>query len=138
MLAVIMRLMDCRPFKGRAHWEDRIAMEVASMLRAATLERRMIGTWTHVANELGGGNAKTSQIRYALAKAMGLIKGAPDYVFVWDGGGGWIELKAGPAGRTPIQRDFGKWCEATGSRYAVCTTCDEVEDILISWGVLRK
>lgn len=137
MLGSLLRLMDYKFFRGRVGPEDRIAIDVATMLRVATIEGRLSATWTHIPHEVGGGKGKSSQIRYALAKAMGLIAGSCDYVLVWPGGGGWIELKTPTGSLNPAQRDFRDWCAATSCRHAVCKSTDEVEKTLISWGVLR-
>lgn len=140
-VAVVLRLMDYRHFKGRAGEEDNLAIDVASMLRVATMEGRFLGTWTCIPHEVGavrpGSSAfRLAQARYAKAKAMGLITGSGDYVFVWPDGGAWIELKSRKGSLSDHQRDFKQWCIATGSRYAVCRSVAEVEENLISWGAL--
>jgi hypothetical protein len=135
MIATLLRLMDYRHFKGRTGPEDKLAIEVASMLRAATVEGKLRATWTHVPHEVGG-KGKLAAIRMALAKAMGLIKGSADYVFVAENGGGWIEIKVPGNYPTPIQRDFGEWCRINNVRHAICRSTQEVEDTLRSWGLL--
>lgn len=137
MLATMLRLMDYKTWKGRAGPEDRLAIEVAIYLRVATLEGRLRATWTHIPHEVGG-RGKLAMIRMALAKAMGLIKGSADYVFVWENGGGWIELKAKDGSLTSEQKDFRDWCAATGCNHAVCRTLDDVVEELFSWGVLTS
>lgn len=144
MLAALMRLMDdgksSRKIRGP---EDALAKGVASMLRAATLEGRLAATFTCVPHEVGAMSLKdkgfnVAKARYATAKSHGLITGSADYVFVWAGGGGWIELKAPGGSLTPAQRDFRDWCAATGSCHAVCRSVEEVEHKLIEWGALRS
>lgn len=137
MLATMLRLMDYKTWKGRAGPEDKLAIDVAIYLRVATLEGRLRATWTHIPHEVGG-RGKLAMIRMALAKAMGLIKGSTDYVFVWSDGGGWIELKAKDGSLTSEQKDFRDWCNATGCHHAVCRTLDDVVEELFSWGVLTK
>lgn len=127
--------MDYKRFTGRKGPEDWLSIDVAVMLRVATLEGRMRGTWTHVANEVVGRD-KTAPIRMAKARAMGLVKGSCDFVFVWPDGGGWIELKTKDGSLTPAQQDFRDWCEMAGSRHAVCRTVEEVTQTLFEWGVL--
>ena len=133
----LIRLMDCKIFKGQRGPEDRLACEVADMLRVATLEGRLRATWTHIPHEVGGGNNRASAVRYALAKAMGMIAGSGDYVFVWPDGGGWIELKTPVGSLNPKQRDFREWCLTSDCNHAVCRTVEDVEATLMAWGVLR-
>lgn len=135
--------MEVRPFRGRTGPEDRLAIEVANELRAATLEGRLLAAWTCIPHEAGG-VSKNSQAfggmvaKYAKQKAMGLIKGSADYVFVWKGGGGWIELKASGGSLSPEQRDFRDWCEHLGVHWAKCKTVHEVIHSLVEWGALQE
>jgi hypothetical protein len=143
LLSIIMRLMDHRPFRGRTGEEDNLAIAVANYLRAATLEGRLRATWTCIPHEVGAvrpGSKEfnVAQTRYAKAKAMGLITGSADYVFVWQGGGGWIELKAPTGSLKPQQRDFRDWSQQTGSLWAKCKTIHEVINTLEGWGVLTR
>lgn len=127
--------MECKAFRGKTGPEDQLAIEVANFLRAATLERRLLCTWTHIPHEVGGG-AKMARVRYSLAKAMGLITGSGDYVFVGQCGGGWIELKSKTGSLTPQQKDFREWCSGTGVNHAVCRSLEEVVHHLKSWELL--
>lgn len=77
-----------------------------------------------------------AKVRMALAKAMGLIAGSGDYVFVWEGGGGWIELKTPTGSLSPIQRDFRQWCQDTGCLWAKATTVEQFQSTLREWEVL--
>lgn len=136
-IAALLRLMDYRHFKGRTNPEDRLAQEVATMLRVATLEGRLKATWTHIPHEVGGGG-KLAAIRMALAKSMGLIAGSCDFVFVGNGFGGWIELKDIKGSLSPAQKDFREWCQTLNVNHAVCRSLEEVERQLFFWGVLDQ
>lgn len=136
-LSTILRLMDYRTFKGRMGEEDRLSVEVATMLRVASVEGRLVGTWTHVPHEVAA-RGKFAIVHMAKAKALGLIKGSSDFVFVWPDGGGWIELKTETGSLSQAQRDFRDWCVATGSRHAVCKSCEQVVTKLLEWGVLTN
>lgn len=142
-IAQLMSLMNYRPFRGRTGAEDDLAIRVATYLRAATLEGRLTATWTCIPHEVGAvpqknANFKVAQSRYAKAKAMGLIAGSADYVFVWENGGAWIELKSATGSLSEAQRYFREWCRTTNSNHAVCRTLDEVVEKLMQFGVLRR
>lgn len=124
----------------RLHDEDRHCIDFADRLREAALLGRLRATFTHIPHEVGGGT-KNAGLRYALAKALGLVTGSADYVFVWEGGGGWIEFKrpgapGKPVGRLTVsQRDFGRWCDSQKVNWRVAHTADEGFAILSEWGV---
>ena len=141
-LSELLSLMDYRPYRGTSGPEDQMAMAVATMLRCASIEGRLKATWTCIPHEVGAVPQKSAefkkrQTRYAKAKAMGFIAGSADYVFVWPGGGGWIELKSDHGSLSPVQRTFRDWCKATGSHHAVCRSVDEVVEKLIEWQALQ-
>nr|DAM62827.1 MAG TPA: Nuclease [Caudoviricetes sp.] len=138
MIPAINRLM-IRPTLGRSVKlgpEDRISIEFANRLRVWTIERRLRGVWTHVANEVGGGT-KNAMIRYAVAKALGMIPGCSDFIFMWDSGSAAIEMKAPCGVQNDNQSDFQKWCEAEGVPYFIAKSADEAEQILLSLGILK-
>jgi hypothetical protein len=135
-LAALLRLMHYRHFRGRTGPEDKLAIEIATMLRVATLEGRLLASWTHLPNEMCGGG-KLAAIRLALAKSMGLIAGSADYVFCWPTGSCWIEIKAKDGSLSPAQRDFREWNEGLGVNYFVVRSVEDFEAKLISLGVLR-
>lgn len=143
LIHTLLRLMDCRISMTTKGPEDLLSIEVANYLRAATLEGRLVATWTHIPNEVAGvRNGDVPALRratraYSKAKAMGMITGVPDFVFVWAEGGGWIELKSADGRLSARQKDYQDWATATASRHAVCRTLDEVVAVLFHWGVLR-
>lgn len=142
-LSELLSLMDYRPYRGSTGEEDKLAISVATMLRVASLEGRLKATWTCIPHEVGAVPLKSAefkkrQTRYAKAKAMGLIAGSTDYVFVWPGGGGWMELKTQNGALSPKQRQFRDWCRATGCEWIVCRSLEEAVDALVSWGVLQR
>jgi hypothetical protein len=122
--------------------EDRVGIEFADRLRVWSLEGSLIATWTHIPHEVGGGGGRSSQLRYAVAKALGLITGSGDYVFTSKHGGAWIEIKkpkteaSGKGRSTPEQKLFGDWCERLGVPYDVAYSADEAEALLRQWGML--
>jgi len=142
MMANLLRLLDFKAYKGKRGPEDELSMDVATMLRAASLEGRLLAVWTSVPHEVGAVRRGSPQFgvavaKYAKQKAMGLIAGSGDFVFVWPDGGAFIELKV-DASLSPSQKDFKSWCDSTGNRYAVCRSVHDVEVNLILWGALRS
>ena len=69
-------------------------------------------------------------------KTMGLVSGAPDWVFMWGGGCGCLELKTKGNYQTDSQKKFELWCGTVGVRYEVARTIEEVQEILIEWKIL--
>lgn len=141
VIADLLALLDCAAFRGKAGPEDRLAMEVANWLRAMSLEGKLLATWTCIPHEVGAVSRSSAayggqRAKYAKQKAMGLITGSADYVFVWPDGGGWIEAKVKGSYPSPTQRLFAKWCAATNTNYAICRTVDEFSQTLKGWGAL--
>lgn len=68
---------------------------------------------------------------------MGMIPGAPDFIFTWNEGCSWLELKS-PKGRlSPAQKEFAHWCDRMGVPWGIARSVQEVEDHLMAWGVLK-
>ena len=136
-LAAIMRLMDCKyPRRLRLKKEEQLAIAFATALREASIAGQLRSVWTHPANEIAGRRDKLAQIRYTIAKAMGLIDGTADYLFLWATGSGALEAKVGKNGQQANQIDFEVWCTEMGVPYRTFTSVDQGLAILIEWGVL--
>lgn len=116
--------------------ESLLSVRVADRLRALSAAGTLHGVWTKIANE-----RKCSRILGLILKAMGLLPGVPDFMFIGQWGGGLIELKI-EDGRddekqlSEFQKYFRFWCYREGVRYAVCRSVEEVEAKLESWGAL--
>lgn len=142
--AFLLRLMEYHSLSRsfRLGPEDAMAVEFANDLRKATLEGRLSAVWLHPANELGG---MVSMVRgkprvppqVAVAKALGLIRGASDYLFLWNGGSCALEAKA-PDGRlSKGQVDFRSWCQACAVPFSIFRTAEEGLSILQLQGILE-
>jgi hypothetical protein len=127
--------------------EDRIAYGFANSLRAATLDGRLRAVWTHPANELGGMIVRRKTAEgfravvpplVALARALGLITGASDYLFLWGGGCCAIEFKSAKGGLRLGQRDFRDWCAANGVPFHIARSEADGLAILRGHGVLAE
>lgn len=129
--------------------EDQISINFADRLREAALMGRLRATFTHIPHEVGGGT-KNAVLRYSLAIALGLVTGSGDYVFVWKGGGCWMEVKRPTRSRaefgkrkqggglTPKQKLFQQWCGHLDVPHHVITTAEQGLSILSQYGVLDR
>lgn len=85
--------------------------------------------WFHCAN--GG---KRTKPEASLFKAMGVLPGVPDLVFVMPNGQtAFIELKAPGGTLSNEQIEFQRRARANGCAYAICRSFDEVEATVTRW-----
>lgn len=135
----LTRLMQHRSLSVRFKLgpEDSEAYRFANALRAAALEGRLSAVFLHPANELANSKGKRVSPAIALAKALGLITGASDYLFLWDGGSAAIEFKSAKGSLSKGQRDFRDWCAAQGVPFHIARSCEQGLQILKDMGVLK-
>ena len=137
VLAAIARVLARAPLgRLRLQPEEALAVAFADELRRAALEGRLRAVWTHPANELAGRRSGLSEIRYAIAKAMGLVHGTPDYLFLAEDRSGALEAKTGTGTQQQNQKDFETWCAAVKVPYRVFRSVEEGLAILVGWGML--
>ena len=146
--------------------EERESIYFANQLRELTLTGQLNATWTHIPNELAGQSSKAgaskslggnvaadiarqngqaakrksrlAQIRYTIAKAMGMIPGAADYIFLAKHGAFCIEMKSKTGKQTENQHDFQVWCESAGVPYAIVRSADDAMCLLERWGLVSQ
>lgn len=111
-----------------------MAIPFANQLRVHTLKGRLRAVWCHPANELAGAARATPAA--AIARALGLIAGSSDFLFLWKDGAGALEAKSDVGRLSPGQKDFRDWCDLMGVPFHVFRTADEGESYLRGWGVL--
>lgn len=117
--------------------EDVFGYAVGNMLRAEALEGQLKAVWFHVANEIAGAtNNKGASLRYVMARALGLIPGTADLIFMATGKCCAIELKAGKTKASATQKLFAEWCAHHGVPYHIVTAKDE-HDIPAAIGRVR-
>lgn len=127
-----VELLMQRPHANVKLWpEEAECLQIADMMRGLTLKGRYRGVWFHVPN--GGRRGKVTTAVYRM---LGLIPGVADYAFLWDGGCGVIEVKAGRGRLEDSQKHFRVWCERTGVPWALCYSADELNEQLRAWGAL--
>lgn len=126
--------------------EDEQCILFADRLREAALTGRLRATFTHIPHEVGGGS-KNAALRYSLAAALGLVTGSADYVFLWKGGGCWIEMKRPTVAATLTrkrkqggsltkkQRLFRDWCDANEVPHCTFTSAKAALEYLHQKGV---
>lgn len=73
-------------------------------------------------------------------KRMGMLPGVADIILFWRNESpckGAIELKAGKNDQTQAQSNFEQQWKHQGGQYAVCRSLEELESLLIAWGVIK-
>lgn len=85
--------------------EDRLSVLFADCMRVLTIKGIYRGDFIHPANE-----GKRHEFVAILLRAIGLIKGAPDYFLGWENGSGRMEIKVYPQPLTTHQKYYRDWC----------------------------
>lgn len=121
----LVRLMMYRGLSPslRIKPEEHLSITYTNELRGLALEGRLSAVFCHVPNELAGYSSSTA--RSAITRAMGLISGTADYLFLADGRCLAQEAKIGRGSLSPNQSDFRLWCEACNVPYRVFRSVDE-------------
>ena len=88
--------------------------------------------WFHAPN-----GARRSKAQSGILKAMGMLAGVPDLIFVCHGGTvKFIELKAPGKYLSPEQKAFKDMVTSMGASFALCRSVDDVAEALQSWGLV--
>ena len=127
-LKILGKICNLPNLKG----EDALTNVIAQYLRAMSLEGKLKGVWFHVPNEsvVSEGNRVTDILRIKRKQAMGLINGAPDFVFVSTEKTIFIELKTKTGTLSEYQKLFREWCESDGITYTIARSLGDVIKIL--------
>ena len=114
--------------------EAAICIDFANWLRKETLSGRLRSVWFHVPNE-----GRRSMRQGRIMRAMGLIPGAPDYVFLCKNKTLAIEMKTRSGKLSENQRVFQKWCKKLKIEYVVCRSlAAAVETVTKTSGLWRR
>lgn len=129
-LKIFSNIKYLRQAKG----EDALTNKVAIELTGYSLENKLKGIWFHVPNEsvVSKDNKLTDILRIKRKHCMGLINGAPDFVFITKEKTLFIELKTDKGRLSESQKDFREWCADEGIDYFVARSVEEVINILKS------
>lgn len=129
--------VETKPFTPQDFQDTASEASVArSVATWAHLNLRNVVFW-HTPNE-----GKRSKWTAGDLKAQGMISGVADFVFLWDGRCGCIELKSPKAYKmknhnlSDAQMDFADWCKGSNVPFAVCCSLEQVQDTLKQWGAL--
>jgi hypothetical protein len=109
--------------------------KLACFLRAETRHGSFKAVWLHIVNEFAG---KERPVWGALLRGLGRLTGAPDYIFMWSGGCGAIEMKTQTGKLSAMQKLVKKWCDDVGVPYVVCRSHQEAVDVLVGWGLVQN
>jgi hypothetical protein len=150
----VHELMATPSYQGSLLPEDQLSYAVATELRRLVHAGRLRAVWFGIPIQHPAGG-KYAMLAQAKRTALGAVPGCPDFGFIWDTGGGFIELKVdhaqgsllAPSGKAGLrrgrrtylrgrQRLFQAWAEANGVRHAVARSVAEVVAVLKGWGVL--
>lgn len=118
----------------------------ADRMRGHTAQGRYKGIWGHTPNE-----SKRGLIHNLVLRAMGMIPGATDFIFMWEKGGCVIEfktpermrwndkgkyVKAYATKQSDSQKFYQQWCDFCKIPYFLCYTAQEAEEKLKGLGAL--
>jgi len=102
-----------------------ICIDLANWLRIETLAGRLRAVWFHVPNE-----GRRSWRQGRIMRCMGLIPGAPDYVFLGKTDTLAIEVKTKTGTLSENQKVFKTWCSTIGIDYVVCRSVEECQETI--------
>lgn len=134
----LVRLMAHVPFRGKLGPEDAESYRFANLLREATLNGTLRAVWTHPANELAYAKGGKQTAQAGKARALGLITGTSDYLFLTGQQSLALEFKSGTGRLTEGQSDFAKWCRDCGVPYFIVRSADAALALLVEYGVLVR
>ena len=113
--------------------EAAICAEFASLCRKYTISGELKAFWCSIPNESPRGPRQRS-----ILKALGLLSGAPDYVFIGPKTSLLLEFKS-PIGRqSPRQKLVERHCKNIGVMYRIARSCDEGVQILLDSKILMN
>ena len=113
------------------HQEDQLQKQLWQAFQALGVTKRCIAF--HPANE------GRSPREGAKLKAMGVVAGVADFIFLLEDEPHWaaMELKAGKNGLSVNQRAFRDRCEALGRPFVVVRSLAEALVHLDEWGLVK-
>ncbi len=133
LLKLLNKIESKRKYKG----EDALTNSVAIELKALSLEGHLKGIWLHVPNETVT-RTKTELLEIKKKCSLGMIPGAPDFVFLAPNKSLCIELKTSTGKLSSNQKLFASWSKNCGVNYFVARSVEEVKHILEKEGLYER
>lgn len=129
----LRQILAC-PALGRLRLreEEQICVGFANTLRVATFAGKLTCLWLHLPNE-----SKRSRAAGAILRAMGLVPGAPDYLFARGDATYFLEFKTAKGKQNSNQTAFQRWCETVNVPYVLVRSEAEALKQLQDWGLLE-
>lgn len=119
--------------------EDELSARANVFMKDMLAQGRYQGIFFHVANESGGGGTKIQRMRtQQKKKAIGMVPGVFDWVFMSQGRQLLVDLKVGNGKLTQSQKDFVEWAEWAGIATGVARSVVELEELLVEAGFMSS
>jgi len=115
-----------------AKGEDAIANETAINLRNLSLDGKLNCIWFHVPNEYVVKN-NLDRARIRKRQCIGMISGAPDFVFINNCGALLVELKTEKGVLSDNQKLFKSWADSNSTPYIVAKSWNDVKNLLLKY-----
>jgi hypothetical protein len=117
--------------------ENALAREICRQLIWLSLDGSLRGLWFHVPNE-SVVRTKTDMIRLKQKKAIGMMAGAPDLVFLKSDGCLQVELKTAKGRLSDNQKAWKDHSVKHEIPYVVARSWHEVKNALLEYGFVEK
>ena len=120
--------------RPRAYPEQQFQISLVDFLRRALVPPAQVFSVPN-GGLLPGATEAERKKAGALRRAMGLHNGVPDLCVMWQGGFGYLELKAPKGQLSDDQKTFRNACAQCGARWAQVRSMELAEGVLRDWGV---
>lgn len=121
------------PMQATLNPEEGMCVRFADLMREYTDKEIYKGIWLHIPNE-----RKAHVFTMIILKAMGVITGAWDYVFIGPWGAGCLEFKQGANTLSDYQRYFRFWLRKWDIPHEEVRTVEQALQALKKWGALPE
>lgn len=118
--------------------EDLLAFNVASLLKALTLEKKLKAIWFKVANEGSYSKGGYRQLYGLKLKTQGKLPGVADYMILGEKTSLCLELKTKKGTQSSEQKIFEKWCQTAHVPYRILRDIHDLEPMLLEYNLLEK
>lgn len=113
--------------------EQKLCIQFADKMRELTASGAYEGIWLHIPNE-----RKAHVFTMMILRAMGVITGAWDYIFIGPWGCACLEFKEGSNTLSEYQRYFRFWLRKWDIPHEEVRTVAQAISALKKWGALKE